>query len=382
MPEYSPPTIVFIFLTSTCILLTSSLLIIILKSKSYFGKWTLFQLTLCSLIENLANLPAVLVYGNDLQDRAFETPLCIIQQKISGFFFSQFQIFPAVLSFYLWWALIRNDTEIEKKCLRYVSGALWFYAFGNNIVRIILLRNEEHWGVVARRFNCSAIVTEASWLAWLVPSMLMTTIAAFFSCQAGFVLFFHWRKFSRRQNRRNAIKLGQAVRLSLSSFLYVSVLLSALIPSIVTKLNGTFVNNITPADYTTSIGGILLFLVFGTTSTAAIFLPCCYYLPPNVKRPLNEDSFNSDSYPYNPTNDETIEAAEKQQQQPSMDLIIIKENKEQEPTFMSVTSEKVLLNNMSAESSVADIGSFSSDSSQFEPNLLDGTAVFEVIEVY
>ncbi|CAG8757373.1 3770_t:CDS:2, partial [Ambispora leptoticha] len=192
------------------------------------------------------------------------------------------------------------------------------------------------------------------------------------------ILFFHWRKFSRRQNRRNAIKLGQAVRLSLMSFLYVSILLSALVPSVDTKLKGTFGKNVTSADYATSIGGILLFLVFGTTRTVAIFLPCCYYLPPDAKRPLNETSFSSYNHPYNPTNDETTEVVE--QQQPSMDFIVIKENKEQEPTFMSVTSEQVLLDNMSVESSLADIGSFNNN--KFVPTSLDDAALFEVIEVY
>src|SRR5688572_28333427 len=101
MPAYSPSVISFIVIQCISLILVLCLIIIILKSKSFFTKWTLFQICIAAFGSGLTSLPVIIMYGDELIDRAFETPLCIILQKVSLFFLYPLQFFSCALAYYL-----------------------------------------------------------------------------------------------------------------------------------------------------------------------------------------------------------------------------------------------------------------------------------------
>ncbi|KAG9294362.1 hypothetical protein G9A89_001867 [Geosiphon pyriformis] len=292
MPSYSTPVILYILLQFLNLALLSILITMILRTKAYFTKWTLFQLCFSTFFEQLSGLPSILIYGDTLRERAYETPICIIQQKVALFFFPSFQMFPAVLAFYLWWALYKRDTEIEKKSFRYIFGGIWGYTVISCCIRWSIESSKEHWATEVNRLFCRpASNMKQNWLIFLIPMAILSLIAAFLASHSTIMLFQHWRQYVHRQNRNTAIKLGQAVRLSISSNVYICCLLFSLLPPLIKRTKKVpDPNELVISDYAGSIQGIVLFLIFGTTKSAAVFLPCCYYAPPDRRRDLESPS--------------------------------------------------------------------------------------------
>src|SRR4051794_7902180 len=101
MPEYSPLVILFVCVQLISLSLLATLIYIVIKTSPYLAR-SIFQLCICILITGLLNLPLIMIYGNSLQERGFDTPLCVIQNKLMVFFCFPLKLFPATLSIYLW----------------------------------------------------------------------------------------------------------------------------------------------------------------------------------------------------------------------------------------------------------------------------------------
>ncbi|CAG8532406.1 2465_t:CDS:2 [Ambispora gerdemannii] len=238
------------------------------------------------------------MYGDQLREHASESSLCIIVQKITQFFFFPLELFSTTLTFYLWYALARNDFTIEQKYCRWVSIAIWGFNAIYQVVRLGFSSKLDDWGVEADRLHCKATSLMQNWLSFLITTSIMTFFAVIFTPK-------HSRRFARTQNRGTAVKLGEAVRLLVCSLVFVALLLASSVPRIVKRANSIpDSEKLTIAEYTGSIVGIALFLVFGTRHSAALLLPCFYYEPTesylikntvklqNIRRKENDNSHN------------------------------------------------------------------------------------------
>ncbi|CAG8533798.1 2610_t:CDS:2 [Ambispora gerdemannii] len=145
MPSYTGLQFLYMLLQLLNVLLLVFLITTILKSKAYFTKWTLFQICVCTFFEQVSGLPTLLVYGTEIQQRAYDTSICIIQQKVASFFMIPFQVLPAILIFYLWFALVKNNTDIEQNYGQYISGVVWLLTIVRSIIQWILDSEHEHW---------------------------------------------------------------------------------------------------------------------------------------------------------------------------------------------------------------------------------------------
>ncbi|CAG8616555.1 768_t:CDS:2 [Ambispora leptoticha] len=295
MTTYSAPVILYIVLELIGALLLMFLMTQIVKTKGYFTKWTLLQLCISAFLNQLPNLPPILLYGDQLKERAFESPLCIIVQKIGQFFFYPLQLFGSTLTFYLCYALARNDFMIERRHCRWVSIAIWGLNSIYQAVKLGLSSRSDHWDVDVNRLYCKG--TMQVWLEFLAPTLIMIFFGVIFT------LAKRMRIFTRQQNRGAAIKLGQAVRFLVCCLVYIFLLSIASVPRIVKRAKNIPDNDeLTVAEYSGSIVGISLFLIFGTRRSAALLLPCFYYEPTesliikntvklqNIKKKENNDN--------------------------------------------------------------------------------------------
>ncbi|CAG8518770.1 6085_t:CDS:2 [Ambispora gerdemannii] len=274
MTTYSTPVILYIVLESISALALILLMTQIVKSKGYFTKWTLFQLCVSSFFNQLPNIFPITLYGDQLRERAFETPLCIIVQKVGQFFFFPLQLFATVMTFFICYALMRNDSTIEQRHFRWISIAIWGLSSIYQAVRVGLASRVDNWDVDVHRLYCKSVSSKQNWLAFFVPTMVMTFFATIFA------LVKHTRRFARKQSRGRAIRLGQAVRFCVCSLVYVSLLLVASVPRVLKRADNIPDNEkLTIAEYSGSIIGISLLLIFGTHRSAALLLPCFYYEP-------------------------------------------------------------------------------------------------------
>ncbi|GBC43277.2 hypothetical protein GLOIN_2v1510286 [Rhizophagus irregularis DAOM 181602=DAOM 197198] len=180
------------------------------------------------------------MYGNELVDRAFDSPLCIISNKISNNTIYPLELFSLVITFYLWHVLVTHRLDIEKKCF-------CFYAY-------------------------------------VIPTSMITFIVAIMTCHSSVILYRRWKNFNNNMNRTTAIRLGHAVRLQICCVTITAMFSLNLIPRIVFFNKNVDSPIITFGSFTIASAGIILFLIFGTNTRAAIFLPFCYYVPPDKQR--------------------------------------------------------------------------------------------------
>lgn len=179
--SYSLEVIFYIILQSISILLLLYLVFNILKSKSSFTKWTLFQLCISALGDELTNLPPIIIYGDNLLERANDTPLCIILQKISSYFLYPLEFFSLTLTFYLWHALITQKLDIEKKCFIYVSGMIWGYT---TIYNGVLLRNIGKNDILVSNLSCNKISKSSLvYYGYIIPTTILVFCAILLSCE-------------------------------------------------------------------------------------------------------------------------------------------------------------------------------------------------------
>ena len=175
------------------LLLLALLIILLLRTKSHFTKWTLFQLFISAFGNGISALPPIIMYGDDLINRAFDSPACLISNKISASTIFPLETFPLVIAFYLWHVLVMNRLDIEKKCFWYVSGAIWLYNIVYNVINLLYSRQYPNWGIRVTTFNCKASVLTLSYYGTLIPTTMIVVITIILACKnirTCFYLFF------------------------------------------------------------------------------------------------------------------------------------------------------------------------------------------------
>ncbi|CAB4476731.1 unnamed protein product [Rhizophagus irregularis] len=279
--KYSLIAIFYILLQLVSIILLIILIYSLLKSEPHFMKWTIFQLFVAAIGNGFSALPPIIIYGDELMERAFETPICLISNKITSFTFYPMQFFPLFIAFYLWYALNKGKADIEQKCFLWVSTFVWAFSLIFNIIDTIMSMNEKNWGVVVTVLHCKRS-QRSSFYAYTIPTSILALVAFIMACHSSFILYKQWKYHNARKNIATAVVLGRAVRLNTFCFIYIIFLTLTLIPRIISypsddsKSNSAFLIS----SFMGILPGTLLFLVFGAKKQAALFLPFCYYVPP------------------------------------------------------------------------------------------------------
>ncbi|CAG8622669.1 32841_t:CDS:2 [Gigaspora margarita] len=186
--------------------------------------------------------------------------LCIIQAKFITLFSYPLQLLPAILAINLWFAVVRSDVRIEKKSFWWVTGFIWGWTILYNIICLILDSKETNSNVSATEFFC----VQSSRIIWT------------------------W------QSRNTAIKLGIAGRLVVLSCIYLISLIISVLSALMKYLSKKTSGWLTVADFSSCLIGTTIFLIFGTTKSAAVFLPCCYYVPPNAPHSQEQSGLSHD----------------------------------------------------------------------------------------
>jgi hypothetical protein len=199
MPKYSPIVILYIILQLISLLLLTILMFLLFKSKSHFAKWTLFQLFISAFGNGLSALPPIIMYGDELVNRAFDSPICIITNKISNTTLYPLELFSLVIAFYLWHVLVTHRVDIEKKCFWYVSGAIWLYTIIYNTFELLHSSKQINWAVSVSPLNCKSnkwSVNLISFYGYVIPSSIIAFIVAIMTCKLKYIKMF--QSFSQK----------------------------------------------------------------------------------------------------------------------------------------------------------------------------------------
>jgi len=140
----------------------------------------------------LFSIISLIIYGDDLIDKAFNTSpsICIIQYKIALFFFYPVCIFPAILVFYQWYAISKDSLNVENSCFWYSIICTWSGSFIYAVVNAFLSRNEKNWGTMATRLYCQAWNVKEKWYVFYVYVIIVGSLSFISLCFAGTYKFF------------------------------------------------------------------------------------------------------------------------------------------------------------------------------------------------
>ncbi|CAG8464518.1 12272_t:CDS:2 [Funneliformis mosseae] len=260
MVKYSTLAVVYISLQSMSLFLLSCLMVVIIKSKSFFLKWTLLQLCVSAFMYGFTSLPPIIIYGNNLMARAFENPLCIIMQKVSLYFLYPLEFFSIALAFYLWHALYTMRIDFENRFSLPISIMIWISTTIYNGMLLKSASHDKNWNVKPTSLSCKLSDNHDSFIGYYISSIILAFFTLLMTCHSTVILWRRWMNWRNRMNRTTAIRLGEAVRdeYMVTKFKIIKI------ASINSALIGTY-----------------LFLIFGTERKAAIFLPF-YYVPPGT----------------------------------------------------------------------------------------------------
>ncbi|CAH1757816.1 17239_t:CDS:2 [Entrophospora sp. SA101] len=230
---------------------------IILKSPSYLTKWTLFQVCLALLGSSISSILKLLTYGDDYDnlDRALNQPICIAQQKLSVFFFYPLYLLPSVLTFHLWFGLIKMNSNIEKAHFWTLTMSIWGFACIYTTIVVIVSGLNENWGVMVTRFVCEAYDFSSTWyLYWpvLLIVSLLAFVSLFFAIRSTIILWKIWSAYKLNNQSSEEIQiviLQQSKSHHMKSYIDHSHYIS---------------------NFTSSLFGGLVFLIFGTTKSSLL----------------------------------------------------------------------------------------------------------------
>jgi hypothetical protein len=198
MYKYSIESIIFISISIVNILSLLILMLVILKSPSYLTKWTLFQLCIAALGYSISTLPSILLYGDNLLDKAFTTSLCKIQFRVASFFFYPLNLLPIELSFYFYGLLKQKlDLDIEKKWFWTLTSIIWIVSLFYNSLILSVSRDDENGGIMVTKLYCEAYKVTNNWNHYWVYQFIVTIflVAIIISCEFS-VFFFFFANFS------------------------------------------------------------------------------------------------------------------------------------------------------------------------------------------
>ena len=176
MNSYSTLNTIYIFITFISVISLIILIIIILKSPTYTTKWTLFQLCIAALGYSIATLPTILVYGDDILEKAPMSTICEVQCRAILFFFYPLFLYSIVLPFYLCGILNRNS-RLEKKSFLTLNVLIWGFSICYTCFVVIISHHDnENRGVITTTLYCETRIKE-QWYYYWIYQFFTTSIA-------------------------------------------------------------------------------------------------------------------------------------------------------------------------------------------------------------
>ncbi|RHZ88438.1 hypothetical protein Glove_22g165 [Diversispora epigaea] len=277
MPTYTQLQIFYLSLHFISIFLTLLLIIYLFRSKPFITKWTLIQISLSLLGFSIFTISSLIIFGDQIEFEA-SNELCSVFAKITTFFLYPVISFSSVLSCYLWFLIVKANLNLENATLRYISAIIWGWSLVYVLFMIIMTRNER---TIATVIYCKLQVKWYNYyIYWTVMSILIL-LNFVFGGHATYILYKRWNIFKNNKNRQTAINLGYSVRVATYISLYTFFMISYLLSDTISTASKNLLNKQAHVgDFTSALCGTFLFLIFGTTRSATLFMPCCYYSQP------------------------------------------------------------------------------------------------------
>ncbi|CAG8647922.1 3233_t:CDS:2 [Acaulospora morrowiae] len=193
------------------------------------------------------------------------------------------------------------NRKVEGDTLRWFSLGIWGFSIVYNIAILLVTKNQRQLGVTVTWLYCKCADLNEKWYVdyvYLAIISVATLINLIFGVHSTYILYVRWSNFKNQPNRHTAINLGHAVRVAIYINTLLALLLTYFLSDLLTPKNISQTgadDTIYVGDFASALSGTLLFLIFGTTRSATMFLPCCYYSQSHLYLPNHENGIDSNT---------------------------------------------------------------------------------------
>ncbi|CAG8469026.1 6579_t:CDS:2 [Dentiscutata erythropus] len=227
------------------------------------------QLLIATWGINVGSIPAILIYGNDLETLGFTLIVCLYKGAVSKYIF------------------------IEKDWFWYYSCTIWCFSACLSVFSFAVDIEEPDYGTTASPLVCRPVESKLHIFTYLIVSAPLLLLSFVYTIGTIGLLWKRWKSFRKKENRFTVIGLGYGIRLSLCGVCFTVFLLCTCVPRLI-----SYFKQQNDPNFDTTIYFIIYDYAFAIIQkTAVMFFKRCYYAPPEnltfkTSSYLRDDSFS------------------------------------------------------------------------------------------
>ncbi|KAF9127802.1 hypothetical protein BGW39_005621 [Mortierella sp. 14UC] len=233
-----------------------------------------------AILNNINESFLLLHYGDNVMSRAFGTPGCIISAFFEQFIPLAISSLATCMGFNIWYLIVMRATRTEKEMFKWYC----LYSFGMPLsvtsIALILLRNQPFLSSYPRKYYCDLGGTNITYWTFAVPMLVTAVLGILCAVLTVFYLLRHYLVLRRTLNSGTysngggiSFQLSYCIRLLIFcigfGFLVLMAVLDTIVDPNARKATYNTAENLSNfSDFSGSLVGIVIFIIFGTTRDA------------------------------------------------------------------------------------------------------------------
>ncbi|KAG0268522.1 hypothetical protein BGZ95_002425 [Linnemannia exigua] len=233
-----------------------------------------------AIFNNINESFLLLRYGENVMSRAHGTPGCIFSAVFEQFIPLAVSSLATCMGFNIWYLIVMRSKHTEKEMLKWYC----LYSFGMPLVvtsvALILLRNQPFLSSYPRKYYCDLGGTNITYWTFAVPMLITAILGILCAVHTVFYLLRHYLVLRRTLNSGTysngggmSFELGYCIRLLIFCIGFGVLVLMAVLDTIVDPNARKATYNTSEdlsnfSDFSGSLVGIVIFVIFGTTRDA------------------------------------------------------------------------------------------------------------------
>ncbi|KAG0085489.1 hypothetical protein BGZ93_006021 [Podila epicladia] len=264
--------------------------------------YTLQIFCVVGIINSINETFLVFMHKGQVVAMAGGTAACTVSAIIEQFTPMALNLLATSMAFHIWFVIVWKSSRIELQMLKWYCLVSFGIPIATTSIAMILLRNEPHFSAYPRRYYCDfkeSYVTVGTFAIpmtlWAIPGILLTLRTVVY-------LVMHHLELRRTLNTAgNTLQfgLGHCSRLIIFCFAFGMIMVMAMMERLSQAKDmesPAEVNLAAFSDFSGSLVGICVFIVFGTTrdslrTMSIVFCPCRQHVQSSMQ--LSSDSTTS-----------------------------------------------------------------------------------------
>ncbi|KAF9904112.1 hypothetical protein EC991_003087 [Linnemannia zychae] len=242
--------------------------------------YTLQIFCAAAILNNINESFLLLRYGDNVMTLAPGTPGCIFSAVFEQFIPLAVSSLATCMGFNIWYLIVMRSKQTEKEMLKWYCLYSFGIPFFVTSIALILLRNQPFLSSYPRKYYCDLGGTNITYWTFAVPMLVTAVLGILCAVHTVLYLLRHYFMLRRTLNSGTysngggmSFELSYCIRLLIFCIGFGVLVLMAVLDTIVDPnarkaTYNTSENLSNFSDFSGSLVGIVIFVIFGTTKDA------------------------------------------------------------------------------------------------------------------